>query len=168
MSRLVFVSLLSCLILQCHGYGPVSNNLAPSLPQPAAVSENSILNFASADYGFIKPVAQPEGAKPAKGGYWWLNEKSPFVAVPDQNVVAPPVKNQITEVKYESNPFLNPVAKENSCNGYSCVAKIPCVEEGYICAPQYLCQNGVIDKSQLYQIPSQSVSTYIINLLDVN
>lgn len=152
MARFVFV-LLSCFILQCQGYGPVSQNPAPV---PQGPSENNALNFAAADYGYIKPVAQPENPKPADG-YWWLSKKSPFVAVAEGNV-AVPVKNEITEVKYESNPFLNAIPKENTCNGYSCVAKIPCVEEGYVCAPQYLCQNGVIDKNQLSNAsPSVSI-----------
>ncbi|XP_065219639.1 serine proteinase stubble-like [Planococcus citri] len=153
MSRFVLVTVLSCLVLKCHGYGPISNG-NPVPTQPSA-SENSVLNFAAADYGYIKPVAQPQNPNPAEGGYWWLNKKSPFVALTDDNVIVP-VKNEITEVKYESNPFLNAAAKESSCGGYNCVAKVPCVEDGYVCAPQYLCQNGVIDKSQLNLISSQS------------
>lgn len=165
MDRTIFVLFsLLCSILQCQCYGPVSQN---SVSLPVSQSENSVLTFASAsDYGYNRPVAVVSESAKSAGGYWWLNKQSPFVAVAEVPIKEKfsPVSNEITGVKYETNPFLNSFAKENSCNGYNCVAKIPCVEEGYICAPQYLCQGGVISKDKLSLISGQNVSDFEIFL----
>lgn len=131
-----------------------------------------------------------DGNAAADSPYWWMSKGSPFKRSYDSAASAsaqeqtfdfannPFMQRAAASAKLFSGPaYLPPQEASNTNNVYQTTpappppppptraATIPCNGNGRVCVPNYLCQNGVVDASQVNGANSQVIVYHAQNLV---
>lgn len=122
----------------------------------------------------------------ADSPYWWMSKGSPFKRSYDAAASAPqnqqfdfannPFMQRAASAKLFSGPGYLPPSQEpsNTNNVYQTTPApppppptrpptVPCNGNGRVCVPNYLCNNGVVDASQVNGANSQVITTQTLN-----